>query len=101
MNGDKHWTENFRVLTPILVTVAIFLLGSLVSTVNKIDDKLFKHLTNDGIHTPREFFISKAEFNIYREFRNKELLFYMSQNDKDHDKILADLGEIKKWMIKK
>jgi len=71
-NGKKSWTENFRIFTPILVTISIFLLGAILSTMNRIDENLFKHLTNDEIHTPRAVVITRAEFDIYQNFRNKQ-----------------------------
>lgn len=74
--GAKHWTENFRFITPVLVTIACFMLGNLNATVNKIDDKLFKHLTNDEIHAPRSIYISETEFNLYQKMREKQLESY-------------------------
>ena len=72
-NGAKHWTENWRALTPILVTVAIFMLGSLQATVYKIDDKMFKHFTNEEIHIPRSTVVTKAEFDLMTKMRDKQL----------------------------
>jgi hypothetical protein len=72
-NGRKSITEYFRWLTPILITVGVFLLGNIQSTVKGIDDKLFKHLTNDEIHTPKSVVVTRPEFNIYQEMRNKEM----------------------------
>lgn len=69
---QRHWTESFRIVTPILVTVAIFILGNVFSTVNKIDDKLFKHLTNDEIHTARTQIVSKAEFDLISKIREDQ-----------------------------
>lgn len=69
-NGDRHWTESFRIFTPILVTIACFMLGHLISTTNKIDDKLFQHLTNDELHCPRSVVVGKAEFNMYKDMLN-------------------------------
>ena len=71
-NGKRHWTENFRIFTPILVTIAIFLLGTLNSTVNKIDDKLFKHLTNDEIHIPRGQLVSRDIFDQYTKTQERD-----------------------------
>jgi hypothetical protein len=72
-NGHKHWTENWRALTPILVTVAVFMLGSLQSTVWKIDDKMFKHFTNEEIHIPRSTVVTKAEFDLMTKMRDKQV----------------------------
>ena len=62
--GDK--------ITPYLVTISIFILGGVLTTVNKIDDKLFKHLTNDDIHVVRSTVVSKAEFDIVTEMRKMQ-----------------------------
>jgi len=74
LNGNgRHWTESFRVFTPILITIAIFMLGQVIATTNKIDDKLFKHLTNDELHSPRSMIINKAEFNMYKEMLDRQV----------------------------
>ena len=73
MAENKHWTENFRAITPILVTVAIFLLAGLRSDVSKIDDKLFKHLTNEEIHTPRSLVVSQQAFTLYQTMRDSQM----------------------------
>lgn len=72
MVGEKNWTENFRILTPVLVTIACFMLGNLIATTNKIDDKLFKHLTNDDIHVIRSTVVTKAEFDIVSKMREAQ-----------------------------
>jgi len=51
-----------------LLTINLFILGLVATNVNKIDNKLFEHLTNSEIHVPREYVISKAEFIMYKEF---------------------------------
>ena len=73
MAEGKHWTENFRVFTPILVTIACFMLGNLIATTNKIDDKLFKHLTNAEIHVLRGTVVEKSEFDLYQKMRDKQM----------------------------
>ncbi len=72
-NGRKT-SEIFRWLTPIMLTVAIAILTSLSNTVNKIDDKMFKHLTNDEIHAPRSIFVNKTEFDLYQKFRDNQMV---------------------------
>jgi hypothetical protein len=59
-------------MTPYLITIAIFMLGNLINTVNKIDDKLFKHLTNDEIHIPRNTVVSRAEFDLVSTMRERQ-----------------------------
>jgi hypothetical protein len=41
--------------------------------IKDFNDKVFKHMTNDEIHTPKSITISKAEFQIYQEFRGREI----------------------------
>ncbi len=66
-NGS--WT---KYITPVLVTIAIFMLGVIMAQVNRIDEKLFHHLANDEIHMPRSLYVSKAEFDIQSRFIEKE-----------------------------
>jgi hypothetical protein len=72
-NGGRQGSEIFRWLTPIMLTVAIAILTSMSNTVNKIDDKMFKHLTNDEIHAPRSTYVQKTEFDLYQKFRNEQM----------------------------
>jgi hypothetical protein len=76
--------EGVKYLTPILVTIALFMIGgmrsdmtkvetSLSAQISSVDIKLFKHLTNDEIHTPKSIVISKPEFTIYQTMRDKQM----------------------------
>lgn len=87
-NGKKAWTENFRIITPMLLTVGIFMLGNLIATTNKIDDKLFKHLTNDEIHAVRATMVSKGEFDIISKMREQQ--FLNIDNKLNHLEILLE-----------
>jgi hypothetical protein len=78
-NGS--WT---KYITPVLVTIAIFMLGVIMSQVNRIDEKLFHHLANDEIHMPRSLYVSKAEFDIQSRFIEKE-----------NDRIIKAIDELK------
>ncbi len=72
-NGTRSWTEYFRIITPFLLVV-ITAIGTLTNTkLDGIDDKLFKHLTNDEVHSPRSITVNRAEFEIYQSFRAKEM----------------------------
>jgi len=66
-NGS--WT---KYITPVLVTIALFMLGSIMAQVSRVDEKLFHHLANDEIHMPRSLYVSKAEFDIQSRFIEKE-----------------------------
>jgi hypothetical protein len=65
------WWEYLRFVTPIFVTIALFLISGVKSDVKdigddvkKVDSKIFTHLTNDEIHAPRTLFVTKAEFDL-------------------------------------
>lgn len=83
-----HW---MRFATPVLVTIALFFLSSINKNVedvgkrvesvraelggqiNGIDDKLFKHLTNDDLHLPKSIAVTKSEFVIYQDMRQRQM----------------------------
>jgi hypothetical protein len=69
MQNGGGWT---KYITPVLVTIAIFMLGTIMAQVNRIDEKLFHHLANDEIHMPRSLYVSKAEFELQSRFIEKE-----------------------------
>jgi hypothetical protein len=73
----------FKVLQ-ISVPVLIFVLGVYIHQVDnnitavKSDAKtnyelVFKHLTNDEIHTPKSISLTRPEFAIYQQFRDKQM----------------------------
>ena len=65
----ESWT---KYITPVLVTIAIFMLGNITAQVGRVEEKLFHHLANDEIHMPRSLYVSKAEFDIQSRFIEKE-----------------------------
>lgn len=80
-NGNKTWFEYLRILTP----VGVFIVGIYVSMINNglnevkesikcIDNKMFSHLTNDEIHTPKSMAITRAEFELYQSMRDKQMM---------------------------
>jgi len=79
--------EWFRVITPVLVTVSIFIAAMLLAKVDKIDDRMFHHFTNDEIHVPREYNVSQAEFDMYAKFANQERTAIIKAIDKICDRI--------------
>lgn len=66
---QNNWT---KYITPVLVTIAIFMLGNLTVQINRLEDRIFQHLANDQIHAPRSQFVSKAEFDLHCKFFEKE-----------------------------
>ena len=69
MRNHGRWT---RFITPILVTIAIFMLGNITVQIARLDEKLFHHLSNAEIHAPRTQFVSKAEFDVQCKFVERE-----------------------------
>lgn len=69
MTNTSGWT---KYITPVLVTVAIFMLGNITMQINRLEDRVFQHLANDQIHAPKSQFVSKAEFEMQCRFFEKE-----------------------------
>ena len=86
MQNNGSWT---RFITPVLVTIAIFMLGNITVQVNRIDEKLFHHLANDEIHVSRNQVVSKAEFEIHCRFFEKE-----------NDRIIRAIDELRNDLMK-
>ena len=84
------WT---KYITPVLVTIAIFMLGSIMSQVGRVDDKLFHHLANDEIHMPRSLFVSKAEFDLHSKFSDKETERILKAIDELRSDLKAEYGK--------
>ena len=83
--------EWFRFVTPVLVTIAITMVGGLRGDIKDIGNKLFIHLTNEEMHMPRGRISSKAEFELYREFTDKKIDALVNSIEKMESKILAEL----------
>jgi hypothetical protein len=74
MDKDRRsWTEYFRIITPFFLFILTLLAGSIQSKLNDIDTKLFKHLTNDEIHSPKSLVITKPEFLMYQAMRDLQI----------------------------
>ncbi len=82
MQNGGGWT---KFITPVLVTIAIFMLGTIMAQVSRIDEKLFHHLANDEIHMPRSLYVSKAEFEMQGRFIEKE-----------NDRIIKAIDELRR-----
>ena len=95
--NNKSWIEYFRLITPFMLVVLSFVGWSInlrIETIDKkiqsLDDKLFIHLTNEEIHTPRSLVVSQEAFMLYQSMRDKEI------------KIMADnIAEIKNMLFRK
>lgn len=87
----RRWLESFRVITPILVTISIFLLGGLSMKVDKLDVRMFQHFTNDEIHVPRSQTTEKGDFSMYVKMRDAQwnkLYDSMSEFGKKQDEMM-------------
>lgn len=88
--------EALRFVTPILSAGTLFVVGLLFSRIDKLDDKIFKHLTNDDIHTPKMVVVTRPEFEIYQQMRDrqmqdiKEAVLRQSSDTKDIKDLLVD-----------
>ena len=83
--------EWFRFITPVLVTVAITMVGGLRMDIKSIEDKMFTHLTNENLHMPRGRIASKGEFELYREFTDKKIDALMTSIEKMEENIMRKL----------
>lgn len=99
----EGWASYLRFITPVGVSICIFFLTQILGNVHEINDRLFKHLTNDEMHCPKSVVVSKAEFLIYQEMRNKQmenlredLNSRVSNLTKSIDKAIEALGNEKR-----
>lgn len=87
----KPWVNVLQIIVPVF----LFILGVYIHQVDtsianvkselmafkaeselvssKQFDMLFKHMTNDEIHTPKSIVVTKPEFVIYQELRNDQM----------------------------
>lgn len=69
--SEKRWIdvmELFRIITPLLITIVIFILTGIKSDMQRIDDKLCKHIENVKIHTEKETTVTRAEYEVQTKF---------------------------------
>ena len=91
MEGKKpNYVDFLRLITPIGVTVSLFILGNINSKVIDIETKLFTHLTNDEIHVPRSYVVTKGEFELYKQFNDEKCSLIL----KGLDGIIFDVKEL-------
>ena len=88
--------EWFRFVTPVLVTVAITMVGGLRAQIRDIDNKLFNHLTNEEIHVIRGSTVTKAEFDLIYEVRERQF----QSLTKSMEDLRVDLKELIREMRK-
>jgi len=86
----ESWT---KYITPVLVTIAIFMLGNLTAQTGRVEEKLFHHLANDEIHMPRSLFVSKAEFDLHSKFSDKETERILKAIDELRNDLKVEYGK--------
>ena len=57
---------------PFLTSLILFIVCLLFSKIDKLDEKIFTHMTNSEIHAPRTMFVSRAEFDVQCKLMEKE-----------------------------
>jgi len=62
-----------RLATPIGIFVLGIYINQVYSRLTDIDQKLFRHLTNDELHCPRTLVLEKAVFDMYVKSHEREL----------------------------
>lgn len=82
--SDRHWTEKFKVQPILLIVITAFLTYLIADFSNfkndikfqlsNIENKIFTHLTNDEIHSPRSLVVMKPEFQMYQSMRDKQMV---------------------------
>ena len=74
MKEDKpNWWEYLRFITPLLLTIALFMIGQINSEIKDLNAKMFVHLTNEEIHTPRGLVVSQEAFTLYQTMRDSQM----------------------------
>jgi len=71
MNGNFGRGITISLISGLL-TINGFMLGALRMDIKGLDNKIFSHLTNDEIHIPRHYAVSKAEFDMHCQFSKQE-----------------------------
>lgn len=61
------------VFLSIMTTIAVLLLKNISRKIYEIDQKLFNHLTNDELHSPRSMVAYKSECRIFQQFLERNL----------------------------
>jgi len=84
----SDWKEYFKLFTPFMIIIVSLIGWSIKEQVNdmrsnilsiqcqvvSIDDKIFKHLTNEEIHMPRSTIATKGEFDLVYQVRERQFI---------------------------
>lgn len=66
------WGSVFRFITPVLVSISIFVIGQINNKVDKLDSRIYEHFMSSELHTPRTMLTLKGDFDMYVNMRNKQ-----------------------------
>lgn len=89
-NGEKaNWigfTEAFRIITPILLFILTLYTGSIKSNIDLVntklsgmDERMFKHFTNDEIHYPRSGVVDKGQWDLQCKFYDQQMTLILNK----------------------
>lgn len=69
-NGDitKFSAYLFRLITPVMLAGCLFILNDINARIVMLDSKVFTHMTNHEIHTPRADLV-KLQADLNENFR--------------------------------
>lgn len=80
MSKDEGWVGYLRLVTPLISFIVMFLIMTIKGDISRIensvkdlDTKMFKHITNDEMHSPRSLVVLKPEFQMYYNMINGQL----------------------------
>jgi hypothetical protein len=62
-----------RFITPVGMTLVLAFVTLINTKIDKLDDKVFRHLTNDEIHSPRSQFVENTKFELYQKMRDAQI----------------------------
>ena len=80
--------EYLKIVTPVMVTIGLFMIANLGAGLNsricslgtelnakidKIDNRMFTHFTNDELHVPRSTIVTEGEFNLVSKMRELQI----------------------------
>ena len=94
-NGVRYAMEWFRLITPVMVTISLFILGNISLRIGEIDSKLFTHLTNHELHIPRQDVVTKAQFQMHCQFSDEAKARFEKSVDQMRQDVSELIGEIR------
>lgn len=79
MSEERRRQPFIAKFTASAVTLSIFLTSLLLGYISSIDAKLFAHLTNSDMHVIRSQIVSKGEFDLVSEMRQRDFALIQEQ----------------------